>query len=395
MKIAYIANNFGSPSETFVSDLANGLAKTNGQITIICNQHIRKTPNVDFIEETNYQILNSIVDRLGMYIDKLFGKQREFRQNLKRYQKHAYKRLLPALKKHQPDVAYIDYGKVAVLARDALQELNIPFVIHFHGYDITTALNNSAYREELQKVFHDASALIVPSYHVQRLLVLEGAPAKKIYLVRIAPNLEGLVPASWSDRTSKNPSIAFLGRFTPKKNPIALVEAFALVKQQVPVAQLTMIGDGPEMSRVRQRIEQLELNNSVMLHGTLPRSEALPIVNKHWVFAQHSATPPSGDQEGFPVVLTEAAALQLPIVSTLHSGIPEQVIDGTTGFLVQEFDYEAMAEYIIKLLQNPDLAEQMGKAGRENISQMCQTERRVYQIHEILVSVYNSRLTVS
>ena len=394
MKIAYIVKDFGLPSETFVSDLAFGLAKTNGQITILCNQHVGKTSNFYLIEEINYLILSSIFDRLAFRIDKLFGKRGEFR-NFKRCQKHAYKRLLPAFKKHQPDVAYIDFGTVAVLARDALQEFNIPFVVHFHGSDISSALNNPAYREEIQGIFRDASALIVPSYHIQRLLVLEGAPAEKIRLVRIAPNLEGLVPATWSDRTSKNPSIAFLGRFTPKKNPIALLEAFTLVKQQVPNAQLTMIGDGPEMSRVKQRIEQLGLSNSVILHGTLPRSKALPIVNQHWLLAQHSATPSSGDQEGFPVVLTEAAALQLPIVSTLHSGIPEQVIDGKTGFLVREFDYEAMAERIIKLLQNPDLAELMGKAGRENISQMCQMERRVNQIQEILASVSNTRSTVS
>lgn len=145
-----------------------------------------------------------------------------------------------------------------------------------------------------------------------------------------------------------------------------------------------MIGDGPEMGRVRQRISKLSLENSVKIYGELSRAEALAIVNEHWVFAQHSVTAATGDQEGFAISLAEAAALELPVVSTLHNGIPEQVIDGQTGFLVKEFDYEAMAEKIIKLLLNPSLAEQMGQAGRNNISQLCQMSKRVESIYDVL-----------
>lgn len=80
-------------------------------------------------------------------------------------------------------------------------------------------------------------------------------------------------------------------------------------------------------------------------------------------------TARSGDQEGFGISLAEAAALELPVVSTLHNGIPEQVINGETGFLVREHDYEAMAERLVHLLGTPDKAEKMGMAGSENIEE--------------------------
>jgi glycosyltransferase involved in cell wall biosynthesis len=146
-----------------------------------------------------------------------------------------------------------------------------------------------------------------------------------------------------------------------------------------------MIGDGEEMPRVKKRLETLNLANSVKLWGALPHQQALSIVNQQWLLAQHSVIALDGDQEGFPVGLAEGAALELPIVSTYHSGISEQVIDGKTGFLVREFDYETMAERMIELLTNPVLAQQMGKAGRENITKMCNTERRVNEILDILV----------
>ena len=138
------------------------------------------------------------------------------------------------------------------------------------------------------------------------------------------------------------------------------------------------------MAKVQKRIKSLKLEDSVKLCGALPHQEALSIINQHWLLAQHSVIALNGDQEGFPVGLAEGSALELPIVSTYHSGIPEQVIDGETGFLVREFDYETMAERMIKLLTNPDLAEQMGKAGRENITKICNTKRRVQQILDLL-----------
>ncbi|PNW35286.1 UNVERIFIED_CONTAM: hypothetical protein BEN50_17770 [Euhalothece sp. KZN 001] len=383
MKIVYLVSDFGLISETFVSDLVFGLAEAGEQISVICNRfHGEKVSSVT-VKEVPFMVLTSWLDRVGFRFDKWLGEQGAMK-NFKRSLKQAQNQLLPVIQTEQPDVAYIDFGKTAILAREALQQLEIPFVVHFHGSDVTSALNEPSYREELQKVFRDASALIVASHHIRRLLVLEGASPDKIHVVRLGVNIENLSPLSWEKRKKTPPSIVFLGRFTPKKQPVAVVQAFALVKQEMPEAKLSMIGEGSEMQRVKNRINQLGLNDSVKLYGALPRAEALPIVNQHWLLAQHSVTAPNGDQEGFGLSLAEAAALELPIVSTLHNGIPEQVVDGETGFLVREFDYEAMAEKIIKLLSNPELAETMGKAGRENISQLCQINQRVEYIRKLI-----------
>ncbi|MCB9103906.1 MAG: glycosyltransferase [Anaerolineales bacterium] len=383
MKIAYITSDFGAVSETFITDLALGLAQAGHQVTVFCNQAVVSDVPSITIEQTNFLILNSTADRLGYRVDQWLGEPGQTRIYA-RHLAQAQRQLYPMLSDYGPQVAYIDYGSVAALARQTLCELNIPFVVHFHGADITSAVNHPAYRTELQAVFRDATTLIVASHHIRRLLILEGAPPEKVHVVRYGLNLEGLTPLSWSERRTEPPAIVFLGRFTPKKNPVALVQAFALVKQQVPQARFSMIGDGSEMARVRQRIERLKLGQTVKLYGTLPRDQALPIVNRHWVYAQHSITAPNGDQEGFGISLTEAAALALPVVSTLHNGIPEQVIDGQTGFLVREFDFECMAERMIALLQRPELAEQVGQAGRKNVLKLCQQEQRIKDIEQAL-----------
>jgi colanic acid/amylovoran biosynthesis glycosyltransferase len=394
MKISYVTASLGLVSETFVRDLIHGLSRREDPLTILCNE-----PPLDphlfpcQIQTAKFLYLSSILDRINYRFDYLWGKQQAVR-TFARQLDRAYRALMPVLKQDRPDVMYVDFGTVAVFTRAACCALEIPFVVHFHGADVTSALNNSAYRSELHQVFIDASALIVASHHIRQLLVLEGAPADKIHVIRLGVDLEGVMPLSWHERRKTPPGVVFMGRFTPKKHPVALIEAFALVKQQVPTAILTAIGDGPEMPRVRERIQRLKLTDSVRLCGALPRKEALPIVNQHWVYAQHSVTALTGDQEGFGISLAEAAMLELPIVSTLHNGIPEQVIDRKTGFLSREFDYETMADNIIKLLLDPDLATQMGKIGSQWISELCQPDRRSHRIHEVLIAAYKSTMRV-
>lgn len=388
MKIAYIVNNYGEISQTFVRDLANGFVEKGHSVTIFCNenknQDLFSNPHqfedIKELKFGNLSLEDKIKNRFYRLFDRMTHEQK--RNNFQRIS--VTKKILPTLKQYQPDVAFIDFGVVAVRSQLALEQLEIPFFVHFHAFDITKELNNIPYRQSLPLLFERAVRLITPSEHIKRLLILEGANPQKVTVVRLGINLEGLNALSWEERRKSQPSIVFLGRFVPKKHPLALIEAFNLVRQKIPNAKLTMIGDGEEMIRVKKRLKILKLNDYVKLWGPLPHTQSLEIVNQHWLLAQHSVIALNGDQEGFPVALAEGAALELPIVSTYHSGIPEQVIDGKTGFLVREFDYETMAERMIKLLTNPDLAEEMGKAGRENITKICNTEKRIEQILDIL-----------
>ena len=384
MKIAYVIGSLGLVSETFVTDLINGLAQQGDRLTVVCNDLSGDASTLNCeIQQVNFLGLTSIVDRLSYRCDRLWGEQSAARSFARNFQ-HAERQLRPVFDRLQPDVVYVDFGTVAAFVRATCTRLKIPLVVHFHGADVTSALNNAAYRAELHRVFDEAAGLVVASHHIRQLLVLEGAPAAKIQVIRLGIDVEGLTPLPWSERRSLPPAAIFVGRFTPKKHPVALIEAFALVRERIPTARLTAIGDGPEMARVVDRIARLHLQDAVKLYGALPRHEALPIVNQHWLYAQHSVTAPSGDREGFGISLAEAAALELPIVSTWHNGIPEQVSDGETGLLVRELDYEAMAVQIVNLFTDPDLAERMGKAGRERIQQLCSIERRCHQIHTLL-----------
>lgn len=90
-----------------------------------------------------------------------------------------------------------------------------------------------------------------------------------------------------------------------------------------------------------------------------------------------SVTAENGDQEGIPGSLMQAMACGLPVVSTLHSGIPELVEDGVSGFLAPERNAEVLAEKLEYLLEHPELWEPMGKAGRLRVAQDFEINKQV------------------
>ena len=105
------------------------------------------------------------------------------------------------------------------------------------------------------------------------------------------------------------------------------------------------------------------------MHGPLPRERVRTLLDESHLLLAPSVTAADGDQEGTPVAIMEAMASGLPVVSTLHSGIPEVVKDGVTGLLVPERDVDALAEGLRRLVESPASWAGMGKRGRAVIEQ--------------------------
>ena len=388
MRIGFFTDHPVRTSETFILELISGLERELGSdalIHIAGNKEGKKvvenTYFGDFGEKKSYYKLVQNLERgLGLKGNSTFDLRR----------KKAEDALKQVPQRFTPDIAYFEFGQPAVLFRRILEQRNIPMVVHFHGMDASSAFNSEAYRQEIQEVFRYASRIITASHHIKRLLVLKGCSPDKISVIRYGVRVSEIQPKSWDQRT-KYPSLIFLGRLTEKKNPLALVHAFYLVKQTVENARLDIVGDGPMREAVSNLIDKLNLRDSVVMHGELPHQEAMEKLSHHWAFAQHSVTASNGDQEGYALSPAEAAAYELPVVSTLHNGIPEHVIDGVTGYLVREFDYETMAEKIIEVLQDRELAIKMGQNGRRNILELNDPEKRIESVKGLLQLVLENR----
>ena len=386
MKVGYFSVTNLEVSETFIYDTIKGLNSDKDIELTYYSGKKNGTVNVDFelkYIQTGFAEKGKRIFSIAFKLRGLLCGKKGWKSIIRIQKKQAFRVLTNSLKECI-DVAFIDYANSAIFVREFLNAKKIPFILHVHGFDITSSLNISGYDKELDKVLNDAQFLVTASEYMKRLLVLQGADENKIKVIRYGIDIESIVPLDWSERLKQNPSVVFLGRLTMKKHPIALLHAFKIVLKKIPDAKLTIIGDGPLRKEILNKIIQLELGNSVIFLGSLNREESFPILNNHWVYAQHSVTSYNGNQEGYALSPAEAAAHELPVVSTIHNGIPEHVIDGVTGYLVPEYDFEAMGEKIIYLLKNPKLAEQFGKNGRKNIKDLNNQEKRLESIKSLL-----------
>lgn len=157
------------------------------------------------------------------------------------------------------------------------------------------------------------------------------------------------------------PEILCVGRLVPAKGQHILVEACArLVRDGVPF-HLTVIGDGPDRASLTALAGRLGLDRCITFTGALGQAE----VRRHYDLADLFVIPSFA--EGVPVVLMEAMAKEVPVISTVIAGIPELIESGTDGILVPPADSAALATAIASLLADPARRRELGRRGRDKV----------------------------
>ena len=255
------------------------------------------------------------------------------------------------------------------------QKLGLPFFVRAHGYDVSAALGLPGIALAYSRYKVAAKVLTMSAFSRQKLIDI-GIPAKKISVIPYGVD----VPERPTDRPVSKSKIRCLsvGRLIEKKGMQHLLQSFAIARKAYPELELSIIGAGPLLSQIRRDIQRYDLDGSVQLLGEVSNSLVLQHLRRADIFLLHSLTASNGDQEGLPVSILEAMASGLPVISTIHAGIPEAVRHGETGFLVEERDCEAMAAFLKKLSGNWKLRQKMGMAGwmRAKKHFSWQSERR-------------------
>lgn len=393
LKIAYLVENYHKVSATFIRDCAEGLAARVSRVTVYC---VHKLVQRDETSLEIRPVIDSKYRSMLLRLRRRWIKTIHSKSSREAFDFRVEQKTSPfehSLSDSPPDLIFAEYGPMGLIASRLAQRFKVPFVIHFHGHDASKQFGNPFYGDAIAQAISEAAITIVPSEHMKRLLRIQCGNVGRVEVVPYGPDLTSIGSLlSRSGTKTEFPSVIALGRLTPKKNPLALLEAFALVRAKIPEARLTVVGDGELRAPVVQRIRHLSLDNSVELTGALPQGKALARMAQHWVFAQHSVTAIDGDQEGLPVAILEAMGLGLPVVSTFHSGIPEAVEDGKTGHLVREHDFESMAKHLIDLLKDKELRKKMGESGRVAVRGKFRLDRRIDRIGELINEILGNQM---
>jgi colanic acid/amylovoran biosynthesis glycosyltransferase len=280
----------------------------------------------------------------------------------------------------RPDVIHAQFGPSGVLIAPVADRFKIPLVVTFHGFDATRLAKSEYWQRKYHELWPVAAAVVGPSRHICERLRQLGAPEAKILRVGYGANLSEFPYTSPADRfDGVNVRCLFVGRLVEKKGPLLLARAFQIAVKEVaqPLRlSLDVVGDGPLAPKLRQFIDGEGLSSVIRMHGALDHNAVKALFGRAHMYVQHSVTAEDGDEEGQPVALIEASACGLPIVSTRHDGIPDVVIDGKTGFLAEEKDFESMGRKIANLASHPDLWRELGRNGRAEAEENMNLQRQ-------------------
>lgn len=301
----------------------------------------------------------------------------------KLFQKIYTKQFVSFIKRNKIEVVFANYGLTGCSLVAACDKTKIPLIVHFHGFDAAQYKILKKYKKLYQKLFEVSYKIIVVSEVMKNMLVDFGANKEKII-----NNPYGIDLNKFKDAKPESTQAIFIavGRFTEKKSPQNTIMAFDLVKRIFKDAKLVMIGEGKLLDECIELVAKLGIIEAVEFKGGMNSDQIIEEFRKSRVFVQHSVRAKSGDMEGTPVSILEASAMGLPIVSTFHAGIKEAVIDGETGFLVEEGDYEKMSEYMLTLADNAEKAGEMGRAARNHITKDYSLDFRIKKLKEIIFS---------
>jgi colanic acid/amylovoran biosynthesis glycosyltransferase len=249
------------------------------------------------------------------------------------------------------------FGIDGVLALPLARAVKLPLIVTLHGYDATISDAEFAktrtgrlYLNRRRDLWRHAAAILCVSDFIRAKALEAGFPEAKLRQQYI-----GVDPTRFrrTEQTGSVPSVLFVGRLVEKKGCDVLIRAMQIVQQQIPSVQTNIVGDGPLRSPLETLAKSLQVNCTFL--GSCPSERIKQLLERSSLLCLPSRTASNGDTEGLPMVILEAQAMGVPVVSSLHAGIPEAVIHGLTGMLAPEEDYETLAEYLTLLLARDDL----------------------------------------
>lgn len=421
MKIAFIVNNFPCLSQTFILNQITGLIDQGHEVDIYANDPDNGSkihPDVEkygLLKRTYYFDVPSVrIVRIMKSIGLLLSNRQQHPDVVKQTLNSFVARkdvvssqwmipywAIPILKNqraNQPyDVIHCHFGpcglKGAQLKLLGLFEGKL--ITTFHGYDLTSFLQaRHQKRSQPQRVyrhlFQAGDEFLPISRHWRQCLIQLGCDESKTHVHRMGIDIKTFIFTPRYLSPGESVKIITIARLVEKKGVEYGIRAIAkLIKSDRktnPPIEYNIVGDGPLKETLENLIKDLDVAHCVRLVGWKQQREIVELLEASHLILAPSVTSKSGDQEGIPVVLMEAMAMGLPVVSTQHSGIPELVKDGVSGYLVPERDPDALADRLEYLVRHPDTWPDMGKAGR-----ICvENHYNIDTLNKKLVDIYQS-----
>ncbi|MEM1217273.1 MAG: glycosyltransferase [Bacteroidota bacterium] len=259
-----------------------------------------------------------------------------------------------SLKNDPPDLIHAHFAHVGCSSIRLASLLNCPLVVSFYGYDYEKIpTTRPKYKALYQELFRVARLILTEGVYGRQVLIDMGCPPEKVQVLHLGILPENVPFVVRKPKVGGPFRILQAATFTEKKGQLISVEALAIAREQHDQLSLSLIGEFTSkryFHKVRQRVKELDLEDHVDIKPFVAHDKFYAFLEGFDLFLHPSCYAVDRDCEGgAPIVLLDAQANGLPVVSTQHCDIPEEVLQGKTGLLVPEKDPQRVAEAILQM----------------------------------------------
>jgi glycosyltransferase involved in cell wall biosynthesis len=289
----------------------------------------------------------------------------------------------------RPAVVHAQFGLGGALALPVAEHANLPLVVTFHGGDATKDKHYSRrdfpptiFQRRRDAMVARAESILCVSEFIRDVLIGRGFPANKLVVHYLGIDIPAgiMLPPAGVGTT-----VLFVGRLVEKKGVDTLIDAVAIARREYPSLELTIIGDGPAKAALEKRARSSGVKANFM--GWLAGKEVMRAMRRALLIAVPSRAAAGGDSEGLPTVIMEAMVQGVPVVASRHAGIPEIVSDGVTGLLVPEADSPRLADAILAIARDPELASRLRGEAYSDVRVRFDAARQSSLLEQLLMRV--------
>ncbi len=297
-------------------------------------------------------------------------------------------KILKVKKDANLDLLHTHYAIPHAMAGYMAREISgLPYLVTLHGSDVHTLGLDPAYKPVVKFTVEKANAVTAVSQFLQKTAYEGLGIEREIHVVPNFIDTKQFQPLDncrltveagcvgmrrGEDAETIDPEekvLLHISNFREVKRVTDLVEIMRIVVNEIPNSRLIIVGDGPERIEVERRIEKLNLCNNVHLLGVR--------TNMQEIFCGTDAFLLNSTLEGMPLVLLEAMACSVPVVTTPAGGVPELVRPGVDGIVTKGFEHDEFAQAVIDILEKDSLRKTLAKAGRKRVVESFSSERIV------------------
>lgn len=404
MQLAFVLGEFPALSETFILNQITGLIDRDLEPDLYAlikrgkDQAHEQVHRYGLMDKVHYcpqlpqGILPRVIGGLGRFLT-LFPRSPRAAISAVNPIQHArfatsfrlLYQVTPFFTSKRYDIVHCHFGQVGVaLAR--MQRMGLmegKLVVTFYGFDVSQQpkIEPHGYYDNL---FKQASRCFVLSNVMKQELIKLGCPEEKITVHHLGVDSTKFIFKPRHLQPGQTIRLLSIARLAEKKGLTYAISAMAQILKQRQDFVYDIIGEGPLRPELETQIKEQGLQNHVNLLGWRTQEQVREHLDNSHLLIAPSVTAKAGDQEGTPTAIAEALMMGLPVLSTLHSGIPEMVQHDISGYLVPERDADALAVHLLKLMNEPDRWEIMGKAG----SDYARREFDVNRLNEQAIELY-------